>query len=61
MGITFITGNPYGFPRFMRTIQDNGFKLTIYFFFFWRLAKWGTEDARELLKKIDIQNRYLDW
>ena len=36
-------------------------KLAVYLFFFWRLAKWGTEDARDLLRRIGTQERYLSW
>ena len=59
--MNLITGNPYGFQRFARALQDNSLKLAVYMFFFWRLAKWGTEDARDLLKRIGMQERYLSW
>ena len=52
--MNLITGNPYGFQRFARALQDNSLKLAVYMFFFWRLAKWGTEDARDLLKRIGM-------
>ena len=52
--MNLISGNPYGFMRFVRAIQDNSVRLAVYMFFFWRLAKWGKNDARELLGRIDM-------
>ena len=54
MTLNLMTGNPYAFQRFVRTIKDNGIKLGVYLIFFWRLAKWGADDARELLKRIGV-------
>ena len=57
----FPMANPLGLHHFMRHVQENSLKLSLVALCFWRLAKWGSNDARELLNRIGMQNRYLSW
>ena len=59
--MNFLVGDPYGFQRFLRAIHSNGLSLVIYMVAFWKLAKFGTSDAKELLLRISKQQNYLSW
>ena len=61
MAMNLVAGNPYGYLRLMRAVQDNSVKLAVYAVFFWTLARSGAADSRELLKRVGMHERYLTW
>ena len=46
--------NPLGLRHLMLAIQDNSLRMSLLAICFWRLAKWGSSDSRELLKRIGV-------
>ena len=61
MAQNLIAANPLGLHHFMRALQENSLRISLLALAFWRLAKWGSNDAKELLQRIGMQNRYLTW